>query len=63
LEQIEKEAMNSEGKVEGCYVIASLEGRRTYTKAGFELVGARKGDGLKAKHQHAYLIKRFANSA
>jgi hypothetical protein len=36
-------SLRNEGKVEGCYLIASLQGQRTYIEAGFEMVAERGG--------------------
>ena len=60
LKHVEDEVRRSDGKLEGCSLIASLQGQRTYIKAGFEMLGERPGkEGLKKKHQHAYFVKRF----
>lgn len=50
---------NSEGELEGCYLIASQQGQRTYRKAGFEKVGERSDERLEEKYRNCWFIKKF----
>lgn len=59
LNQVELAVKRSEAKLDGCYLIASQQGQRTYTKAGFDKVGERNGEGLEEKYRHCWFIKRF----
>ena len=46
--------------VEGVYVVASLEGQRTYEKAGFEMVGkSGGGEDEAARLSHVWFVKKF----
>jgi hypothetical protein len=57
---VEGMVRRSEGRLEGCYLIASPQGDRTYRKAGFEMVGERNAkEGLEEKYRHCWFVKRF----
>lgn len=70
LERIEQEVKgrNEEGsgeeKIEGCYLVASPQGQKTYVNAGFVKVGSMeidmpgKGEGGE-KYEHLWFVKRF----
>ena len=52
-------------KCEGCYLVASQQGERTYINAGFVKVGSMKiemggkGEGGGEKYEHLWFVKRF----
>ncbi len=63
LQHVEEEARKSrksEERVEGCYLIASPQGKKTYLGAGFEMVGQRgEREGLEDRYKNYWFVKRF----
>jgi GNAT superfamily N-acetyltransferase len=60
LKHVEGMVRRSEGRLEGCYLIANPAGDKTYRKAGFEMVGERSTEeGLDEKYRHCWFVKKF----
>ncbi|CZR62910.1 uncharacterized protein PAC_12807 [Phialocephala subalpina] len=70
LERIEEDVRSwnveiGEGRerIEGCYLVASPQGARTYEKAGFVKIGEREMGLDEGKYMHAWFVKRFERTS